>query len=155
MAVTSQILAVGDHVRLKARDGNQHASYQAGADELSSYRDPVDGLVLSIRDVQTGKLVPATDQLLDNYVVEVIYSRTFSARFASVRNAPRGTEDPTITAAWKRLNAALRKSAEEGKLYSTAMPDLFADSPLANLMDGWKVVKIWAQDMEKLGPPAA
>ena len=154
MAETPQALAVGDYVRLKTRDGNQHISYKAGAGEVTSYREPIDGLILSIRDVKSGKLVPATERSIDQYVVELVYTRTFNTRFASLRNAPRGTDDPTSTAGWKRLRATLRKAVEEGNLYSTAVPDLLTNSPLASLLDGWKVVKIWAQEMVNLEKPA-
>jgi hypothetical protein len=155
MAVKSQILAVGDYVRLTARDGNQHTTYQAGAGEVATYREPVDGLILSIRDIHTGELVTKTEGDLDQYVVELIYNRTFNPRYASLRNAPRGVEDATATSGWKRLRATLRKSAEEGKLYSSAVPGLFTDSPLAALVDGWKIVKIWSKDIENLEKPEA
>ena len=51
---TPQVLAVGDHIRLKARDNNQHQAYRAGASEVVTFHEPVDGLVLSIRDVRSG-----------------------------------------------------------------------------------------------------
>jgi len=148
-----QVLAVGDHMRLKARDNNQHQAYRAGASEVVTFHEPVDGLVLSIREVRSGKLKEKTRGALDQYVIEIVYSRTFNPRYASLRNAARGVEDPTTTGGWRKLRAVLRKSADEGKLYSAASPELLSDSPLTNLLDGWKVVKVWSQDLENLEKP--
>ncbi len=145
------VLAVGDHVRLKSREGNQYQSYRTSADEVASYRESIDGVVLSIRDIKRGALVGQTKGALDQYVVEVVYTRSFNPRFASTRNAPRGVDDPTATAAWRRLRATLRKDAGDGKFYATAGPQ--ADSPLSALLDGWKVVKIWGGDVESLEKP--
>ncbi|MHB0938970.1 MAG: hypothetical protein ACYDCO_06075 [Armatimonadota bacterium] len=147
---TPQVLAVGDHIRLKARDNNQHQAYRAGASEVVTFHEPVDGLVLSIRDVSSGQLRDKTKGALDQYVIEIVYSRTFNPRYASLRNAARGVEDPTTTGGWRKLRAVLRKSVEEGKLFSAASPEQLAAGPLANLLDGWKVVKVWSQELETL-----
>lgn len=150
---TMTALAVGDHVRLKARDGNQHKSFHVSKAESASFREPVDGMVLSIREVRSGKLVPATKGEFDQYIVEMIYSQTFNAKFASLRNAPRGSEDPLTTVSWRRLRAALRATIEKDELFSTAMPSLLTDSPLATLLDGWKVIKVWSTELESLEKP--
>lgn len=150
---TPQVLAIGDHIRLKARDNNQYQAYRSGADATVIFHEPVDGLVLSIREVRSGKLKEKTHGALDQYVFEIVYSRTFNPRYASLRNAARGMEDPTATNGWKKLRAMLRKSAEEGKLYSAASPELLTDSPLASLLDGWEVVKLWSHEIESLEEP--
>lgn len=150
---TPQVLAVGDHIRLKARDNNQHQAYRSGASEVVTFHESVDGLVLSIRDVRTGQLKDKTKGALDQYVIEIVYSRTFNPRYSSLRNAARGVEDPTTTGGWRKLRAVLRKSVEEGKLYSAGSPELLADSPLTSLLDGWKVVKVWSQELESLEKP--
>lgn len=146
-----QVLAVGDHARLISRDRNQHGSYKVTAAEIATSREPVDGMVLSIRDVQTGQLVARAEGNLDRYVVEVVYVNTFNPRFASTRNAPRGVENPMTTGAWKRLRATLRKAAGEEKLFSTATAQ--AGGPLAEVLDGWRVAKLWANEIESLEQP--
>jgi len=148
-----QMLAVGDYIRLKKRELNSHQAYRAGVGEMSSFHEAVDGIILSIRNVHTGHLIDKTKGALDQYVVEVVYNRTFNARYASLRNAARGVEDPTTTPGWRKLRAVLRKSTEDGKLFSTASPALLTDSPLASLLDGWKIVKVWSQDLETLEKP--
>jgi hypothetical protein len=145
---TGTALAVGDHVRLKSRAANQHQSFQLTRDELSTQYEPVDGIILSIREIKTGHLLPHTDGNLDNYVIELLNERTFSVRYASQRNAPRGTDHPTTAPAWSRLRDALRQAADSGVLYSSALPTLFTDSPLAKLLDGWKVLRVRSNDME-------
>lgn len=147
---TGAALAVGDHVRLKSRAANQHQSFQLTRDELSTQYEPVDGIILSIREIASGRLVAETVGDLDTYVIELLNERTFSVRFASQRNAPRGTDHPTAAPGWTRLRQALRRDAEKGVLYSTALPALFTDSPLAKLLDGWKVLRIRTCDIEPI-----
>ena len=147
---TPLVLAVGDHVRLKTRDTNQHTAYGAEAADPTMFHDAVDGIVFSIRNVKTGALVTKTTGKLTDHVFELVYIRTFSPRYASLRNAPRGADDPTMTAGWKRLRATLRKAAEEGKIFSTASNELLEGSPLAGMLDGWKVVKIWSEQIDSL-----
>jgi hypothetical protein len=151
MAKTTELtLAVGDHVRLKARIANQHQSFQLTRDEMATQHEPVDGIVLSIREIGSGKLVRETDGPLDAYVIELLNERTFSARFASTRNAPRGTDHPTAAPSWDRLRRALNDAALQGVLYSSTMPALFTESPLAKLLDGWKVLRVRSCDFELL-----
>jgi len=150
---TPQVLAVGDYIRLKMRDLNLHQAYRAIAGETATVHESVDGIILSIRSVSTGQLVVNTDGTLDQFVIELIHNRTFNPRYASLRNVARGVEDPITTPGWKKLRAILRKSAEEGKLFSTASPELLTNSPLASLLDGWKVIKLWSQNIESLEKP--
>jgi hypothetical protein len=150
---TPQVLAVGDYIRLKMRALNLHQAYRAGAGEAATVHESVDGIILSIRNTRTGHLLDRTKGPLDQFVIEVVHNRTFNPHYASLRNAARGVEDPTTTAGWKKLRAILRKSAEEGKLFSTASPELLTDSPLASVLDGWKVVKVWSGDIVSLEKP--
>lgn len=147
---TGTVLAVGDHVRLKSRAANQHQSFQLTRDELSTQYEPVDGIILSIRDIATGRLLPRTEGYLEQYVIELLNERTFSVRYASQRNAPRGTDHPSAAPAWNRLRDALRQSAENGVLYSSGLPTLFTDSPLAKLLDGWKVLRVRTSEIEPI-----
>ncbi|OPZ81157.1 MAG: hypothetical protein BWY76_03124 [bacterium ADurb.Bin429] len=145
---TGIMLTVGDYVRLKSRAANQHQSFQLNREELSTQYESVDGIVLSIREISTGRLLAETSGDLDGYVIELLNERTFSSRFASQRNAPRGTDHPTAAPAWARLRQALRQAADGGVLYSSSMPTLFTESPLAKLLDGWKVLRIRSCDFE-------
>jgi len=150
---TPRVLAVGDYIRLKMRDSNLHQAYRASAGETVTVHESVDGIILAIRSVSTGQLVARTKGALDHFVIEVVHNRTFNPRYASLRNAARGVEDPIANPGWKKLRAVVRKSAEEGKLYSTASPELLTASPLASLLDGWKVIKVWSRDIESLEKP--
>ena len=147
---TGLTLTVGDYVRLKSRAANQHQSFQLNHEELSTQFESVDGIVLSIREIATGRLLAATEGGLDGYVIELLNERSFSPRFASQRNAPRGTDHPTAAPAWARLRQALRQAADSGMLYSSSMPTLFTESPLAKLLDGWRVLRIRSNDFEPI-----
>ena len=149
-----QPVRIGDRVRLKTRGENRHQAFQVSATEIAHALEPVEGMIFSIRNVGTGQLVALTEQDHAQYVMEVIFQNTFNAKYASTRNAPRGSEDPLATPAWRRLQATLRSAAAQGQLYSTAMSNLPADNPLASLLDGWKIVKVWTGELELLEAPA-
>jgi len=146
-------LAVGDHVRLLTRGDNEHKSYQTSDSLVAPEREPVDGLVLSIRDITSGQLVSEVTGDIQAYIIELLNDRTFSTKFASLINAPRGIEKPTATPRWQRVQAVLREATEGGILFSTAMDNLFTESPLARFLDGWKVVKIRSSEVESLEQP--
>lgn len=148
-------LAIGDHIRLKARVANQHSAAAVPNNQVVPMREPVEGLVLSIREIGSGRPVKLATGNLDQYVIEMLYDRTFNPKFASLQNAPRGTEKPSLTRAFRQVRAALRAQAEKGELQSTSTDGFMADSPLAKLLDGWKVIKIWSRDMENLEKPEA
>jgi len=148
--VTSPTLAVGDHVRLKSRDKNQYASFKVIDSATAPIHESVDGLVLAIRDIQSGQFVRETAGPLTQYVVELLYDNTFNTRYASLRNAPRGVDRPASTPMWKRMRALLREAAAKGDMWSTSTPTAFAKSPIARQIDGWKVVKVVADQIEHL-----
>lgn len=149
------VLAVGDHVRLGSRATNQHQAFQASHAHGTSYHEPVEGLILSIRDIKTGHLLDKVSGHVGDCVIELLYDNTFNTKYASLRNAPRGSERPTSTPTWQRMRALLREGAEKGQLYTTSIPASLSDSPLAKLLDGWKVVKIHASAMENLEHPTS
>jgi hypothetical protein len=147
---TGIALAVGDHVRLKSRAANQHQSFQLTRDEMSTQYEPVDGIILSIREIASGRLLAQSAGDLDGYVVELLNERTFSPRYASQRNAPRGTDHPTAAPGWDKLRQALRDAADGGVLYSSSLPTLFTESPLAKVLDGWKVLRVRSREIEPI-----
>jgi hypothetical protein len=140
-------LAVGDHVRLASHLANQHPSYHTSPAFLGLAHEPVDGLVLSIRDVKTGKLIAVTSGALDGHVIELVYDATFNPKVASPRNSPKGVERPTSSPVWQNLRKALRKEAGDGRLFSTAGKE---NLPFARMLDGWKVVKVRSEHLVSL-----
>ena len=151
--ISPDILGVGDHVRLKSRAANLHQSYQLVESASTTILEPVEGLVFSIREISSGRLVKQAEGKLEHYVVELLYDHTFNARYASLRNAPRGADHPSTTTGWRRLCAALRSAAERGQFFSSASLNLLTESPLTQLLDGWKVIKIQTTNLEKLERP--
>ncbi len=148
------VLGIGDHVRLQSRAVNIHQSSQLAESESATVLEPVEGLILSIREIDSGQLVKQAEGTLENYVIEMVYDHTFNTRYASLRNAPRGsTESPVNKPGWKRLRAALRTAADRGQFYPTTAPALLSDSPLASLLDGWKVVKVRSNGFVRLEKP--
>lgn len=145
--------AVGDHVRLKHSLANEHQSYQIANKQIAFMRESIDGLILSIRDISTGKLMSSTTGELTDYVIELLYDNTFSAKFASLKNAPRTAERPTAAPAWRRMQAILRDMAAKGELLSTSSPDFLQNSPLTKMLDGWKVIKVRSHEISTLEKP--
>lgn len=137
-------LGVGDHVRLLSRSANKHKSYEITENPVVPVREPVDGLILSIREIATGKLMASTTGDLEGFVIEILSERTFNSRFSSLINAPRGSEQPSATPRWRRLREVLREAAAQGQLFSAAMPG----NPLAKYLDGWKVIKVRSNEIE-------
>lgn len=146
-------LAIGDHVRLKYRAANQHSSAMITDVQVAPAREPVDGLVLSIRDINSGRLVKLATGNFDQYVIEVLYDRTFNPKFSSLSNAPRTTERPSVARAFRQMRAALRAMADKGELFTTSSETILTDSPLSKMLDGWKVIKVWSRDMDSLEKP--
>ncbi len=147
---TKASLAIGDHVRLKSRAVNQHASFRVTGNHLTPTLEPVDGLILAIRDIASGKLVPEAKGSLDHYVIELLYDRTFNAKYASARNSPRGTERPSAAPAFRRMHDALHQAATNGEFFTSTQPEQLAQSPLGKLLDGWKIIKVRSTDLESL-----
>jgi hypothetical protein len=140
-------LAVGDHVRLSSYKANQHTSYLTSPAFLGLSYEPVDGLILSIRDLRTGKLTANTTGALDGHIIELVYDATFNSRYASSRNFTKGVEQISGGQAWKKLRETLRREASEGRLFSTSTE---GGIPVARLMDGFKVVKVRSTDLVSL-----
>lgn len=152
--ISQNVLGIGDHVRLESRAVNSHLSSRLATSESATLLEPVEGLVLSIREIDSGQLVKQAEGEFERYVIEIVYDHTFNIRYASLRNAPRGsTESPVNMSSWKRLRAALRAAADRGQFYATTSPTLMTDSPLSALLDGWKVVKIRSNKFVRLEKP--
>ncbi len=140
-------LAVGDHVRLKARVANLHKSFQVTGSEVASNYEPVDGLIFSIRNIGSGDLVAQAEGDLSNFVIELLINRTFNTKVASAKNAPRTSERETATPAYRRVRKALRDAAAAGQFFTSIKPESYLSSPLAKQLDGWKIIKVWSKDI--------
>jgi len=78
--VSPQIFAIGDHIRLKTRAANQHGTYNIEAEQVAYSREPADGLILSIRDINSGRLIAKTTSAAGNYVIEMVFDNTFNSK---------------------------------------------------------------------------
>jgi len=142
-------VAVGDAVRLPADTSNQMARYDPGFLGAARGAEAIEGIVCSIRQISSGKLVPVTQGKLQGYVLEVLHSHTFAPQFSSTRNTggPRGPERVSDSPSWKRLRVLLREMASERQFVSAA-PGGLAREPFASLLDGWRVIKVRAEVIE-------
>jgi hypothetical protein len=144
-----RMLAPGQEVRLPLRVHNLFAGYNPRLLREDVPSRQIEGLVLSIREIATGKMVGLAVGDFDKYVIEVIHNRSFDASFASTGNAGKATmgERPQNTKMWAKLKATLHQMGQERKLVSTT-DDSFAKSALPELLDGWRVVKVRASEIE-------
>jgi len=148
--VTAPVLAIGDHIRLKTRAANQHGTYNIEDAQVAYSLEPADGLVLSIRDISSGQLLPTTKGSLDNYVIEMVFDNTFNSKYASTKNAPRSVDRVTATPLWRVIRTTLKETAARGELLSTSTPNFFSEGPLATKLDGWKVIKVHSMEVTLL-----
>jgi len=144
-------VAIGDAVRIPAEERNLIGRYDPRAAQDGRSGEGIEGVVCSVREIKTGKLVAKTTGNLSDYVLEVMHSQTFRLHYGSDRNTggPRGPEDFRDNPVWQRLRAALREMAASKRLVSTSGGGL-SEEPLRSLLDGWRVVKVKAEHVEAL-----
>ncbi len=142
-------VTVGDAVRLAADTRNQVARYEPRFSGPTRGTETIEGIVCSIRQISSGKLVAATQGNLEGYVLEVLHSRTFAGQYSSAKNTggPRGRERVTDTPSWQRLRGLLREMASQRQFISAA-PGGLAREPFSSLLDGWRVIKVRAELIE-------
>ncbi len=147
---TLAVVAVGDAVRIPAEGGNLIGRYDPKA-ALEQRGEVIEGVVCSIRQIATGKLVPKTSGDLSGYVLEVVHNQTFRLHYGSDRNTggPRGPDDIRENPVWQRLRSALQELAASKKLVSISTGSV-SDQSLRSLLDGWRVVKVKAQQVEAM-----
>ena len=143
-------VAVGDAVRIPAEVRNMIGRYDPKA-AAERRGDAIEGIVCSIRQIATGKLVPKSSGDLSGYVIEVVHSQTFRLHYGSDRNTggPRGPEDVRENTVWLRLRSALRELTASKKLVSLSAGGV-SDESLRAFLDGWRVVKVKAQHVEAM-----
>jgi hypothetical protein len=142
-------IAVGDEIRVPVEVVKQ---LRAGGNQRSM-ADPgsegIEGLVCSIRDIASGKLVAKTHGALEGFILEVLHDRTFHPQFSSARNTggPKGPVEVHRNPTWLRMRDALQKMASSGGLTSLTAGGAAAE-PISSLLDGWRVVKLRASVAE-------
>jgi hypothetical protein len=144
-----RVLALGEEVRLSLSIHNQFAGYDPRRFREEGPSRPIEGIILSIREIATGQLLPLASGDYSKYVIEVLHNRSFDPSFASKQNAERMSagERPQASPLWEKVRAALRQMAKERQLVSLA-DGSFSSSPLAGMLDGWRVIKMRANEIE-------
>jgi hypothetical protein len=142
-------VAVGDAVRFPAEARNQIGRYDPAIARGARGAEAIKGIVCSVRNIATGKLVAKTRGDLAGYVLEIMHDQTFQLHYGSDRNTggPRGPESVRDNPAWRRVREVLGEMAASGKLVSAASGGL-GEEPVRSLLDGWRVVKVKAEYVE-------
>jgi len=142
-------IGIGDHVRLPAGVPNEVVAYQLQTRQ-EGRSNPIQGIVLSIRDVRSGQLVAVAAGDPGQYLFEVLQDRSFQPGFASDHNVG-GKGIPHITAnpLWVRLRTALRQKTGRGELGNQAT-GYMNTPPVTGVLDGWRLVKVRARSLENL-----
>lgn len=136
------VVAVGDWVLLRGDyDGQPSGMRIEGGSEAT------EGLVCSIREIGTGKLVAKTKEQPERYLLEVLNQRTFRSQFSSSRNTGGPGVQALRSPAWSKLRQVLQDSAKHRRLYSYASGGLPNDV-FGSLLDGWRVVRVRAAAVE-------
>ena len=142
-------ISPGEVVRLSLRSHNEYAGYDPRLLREEGPSRPIEGIVLSIREVATGSLVALAAGDFKKYVVEVIHTRSFDPAFGSLQNAGKVSagERAKRGPLWDKMRNTLRQMAAEHKLISLADGSLNT-SPLNEMLDGWRIVKVRADQIE-------
>jgi len=142
--------AIGDEVRVPAEVRNEHANYEHAPDAEGA-REPIDGLVISIREISSGHHVKVAAGESRNYVFDLLQSQTFDPRFASKSNS-QGVTAGRIEegSAYLEVQAALRRRTVQAR--ETNAENLLHEPPLAGLLDGWRLVRVCAAEVHVKEP---
>jgi len=142
-------VGVGDAVRMPTEVSNTFMHYDPRREIIGRGANAIEGLIWSIREVATGKLVATTHGPLSGYVLEVLHDRTFHPQFSGNINSggPKGPTAASENPKWAQIRSLLKEMAKRGKFVSQASGGLNAQ-PFAALLDGWRVVKLHADVVE-------
>jgi|WetSurMetagenome_2_1015567.scaffolds.fasta_scaffold410476_2 hypothetical protein len=145
------LLAPGDAVRLSLRVHNRFSGYDPRQKREDSTSRQIEGIILAIREIATGKLAALASGDFSQYVLEVIHNRSFDPSFASTQNAGKVIpgERGRISPLWQKVQQAIKQMAKEHKLVSISGGG-FSGSPISGLLDGFRVVKVRADEIEAL-----
>ena len=137
------VVAVGDWVLVRSSDGSGPVGLRIEGDG-----EATEGIVCSIREIASGKLVAKTKGEPGGYLLEVLHHRTFRPQFSSNRNTGvSGRAQALQNVPWARLREILRESAKQHRLYSYASGGL-PNEVFGSLLDGWRVVRVRAASVE-------
>ena len=146
----SKAISVGDHIRLPASAFNEVLRYgpQRGPGRRAS--EGVQGIVFSIREIATGKLVGLAAGDLRRYVFAIVDDQCFDRAFASESNCEgsKGPDRVTDNSIWQHLANELRQRAERRELLDQGGGG--TAEPLRAILDGWRIVKLRAAELENL-----
>jgi hypothetical protein len=137
--------AIGDEVRVSAEVRNEHVAY-AHAAGTEGGREPIDGLVVSIREISSGRRVKVAAGDARNYVFDLLDTQTFDPRFSSKINS-QGVAAGHIEAGatYGQVQAALRQRSVEAK--EVGAEALLRQEPFSALLDGWRLVRVCAAEV--------
>jgi hypothetical protein len=141
--------AVGDEVRLAADVRNEHARYEHFSVSERT-REPVDGLVVAIREISSGQRVKVAAGDARRYVFDILHDQTFDPSFSSKGNsqgASVGRVQDSQT--FSRMQRALRERS--GKSEQSA-DEMLLNPPLSTLLDGWRLVRVCAARVDVKEP---
>ncbi len=142
--------AVGDEARVPADVRNEFGRYgQAPGSEAA--RQPIDGIVIAIREVSSGRPVKVAAGDPRRYVFDLLHDQTFDPRVSSKTNsqgamAGRLRDSP----AFQRVQQALRQLAHHAAV--TRGMEALAAPPLRDLLDGWRLIRVCAAQVDVTEP---
>jgi len=142
--------AIGDEVRVPVDVRNEFAGYEHSPG-LEGAREPVDGLVVAIREISSGARVKVAAGDARRYVFDLLHDQTFDPRVSSKTNsqgvlAGRVQEGPT----YAQVQEVLRGPAAKTRNFTAR--DLLGQPPFSNILDGWRLVRIRAARVEVKEP---
>lgn len=138
--------AIGDEVRVPAETRNEFVRYEH-APGTEGGREPIDGVIASIREISSGQLLKVAAGDARRYVFDLVRNDTFDPRVSSKRNS-QGVIAGRVrdSAIFRELQQALRQHA--GKAPTTAAIDMLAQPPFSDLLDGWRLIRVHAARVE-------
>jgi hypothetical protein len=142
--------AIGDEVRVPVEVRNEFVGYEHSSG-LEGTREPVGGLVVSIRDISSGERVKVAAGEARRYVLDLLHHQTFDPRVSSKTNsqgvtAGRVQEGSTYAQVQKALRGQAARAA------SSTAADLLGQPPFSNILDGWRLVRVCAASVEVTEP---
>jgi len=143
--------AVGDEVRVPADARNEFARYEHSPGREGT-REPIDGIIVTIREISSGRRVKVAAGDPDRYVFELLDDRTFDPRVSSKANsqgvtARRIQDGP----AFGQVQQALRE--HPGATQRASGDDMLRQPPFSAILDGWRLVRVCAAHVEVKEPP--
>lgn len=144
-------VAVGDAVRLPSDIHNEIKRYDPRMARAARAPEVIEGIVCSIRNIATGKLVPKTRGDLNGFVVEVLHAHTFHFQLSSEKNRAglAGSDAATQSPVLHKIRALLAEMVARKELVSGSS-GVLSEEPFASLLDGWRVVKMKAEAVESI-----